>query len=94
LSCAIPDSLLLCSASFLESTQGRSSWIPPSSFSFSLSRAQIAAAYTRRQTKRCTSSSHRRLRSAFASRSSTREKPLRSTSKYLVEDITSTSQAA
>ena len=38
LSCAIPDSLLLCSASFLESTQGRSSWIPHSSFSISLSR--------------------------------------------------------
>jgi hypothetical protein len=38
LSCAILDYLLLCSASFLESTQGRSSWIPPSSFSFSLSR--------------------------------------------------------
>jgi hypothetical protein len=38
LSCAILDSLLLCSASFLQSTQGRSSWIPSPFFSFSLSR--------------------------------------------------------
>jgi len=94
LSCAIPDSLLLCSASFLESSQGRSSWIPPS-FSFSLSRAQITAvAYARLQTNRCTSRSHRRLRSASASYCSSREKPLRSASKYFVEGCTSASKAA